>query len=132
MKKGLFFLALFIGISQSCKKNEIAIIPEPNPAEQLISPDLALKWSELTIDVIKDSLDNSPTYASRALEYIGITMYDSVVNGSIIYKSISTDLNGLVKIVKPDSMQNMDLELALNVGQQEILKSLYSLTHQKN
>ena len=126
MNRLLVFLTLFIVVLQSCKKDEIDIIPEPVPLEQVISPGVALKWSKLTIDVIKNSPDNSPTYASRALGYIGLTMYESVVNGSIIFKSISTDLNGLGKITKPDSIQNMDWELALNAGQQEILKSLYA------
>jgi len=77
------------------------------------------------LDVIKNTSNNSPTYASRALGYIGLTMYKSVVNGSIIFKSITEDVNGLDKIKNPDSIQNIDWELALNSGQQEIIKSLY-------
>lgn len=129
MKKSLTYLlgSLFVFGIYACKEKveEEEIIPEPVPVELSISPETALRWSEMTLDVIKDSPDNSPTYASRSLGYIGLTMYESTVKGSIIFKSIATDLNGMAATLNPDEGQEMDWEIALNAGQKEIINSLF-------
>lgn len=128
MKKQLLLAAFLIALFSACNKDPEEILPDPipDPVELTISPEVALKWNTMTLYVIKNSPSNSPTYASRALGYIGLTMYESVVNGSIIFKSITSDLNGLGATPKPEVGQEMDWEIALNAGQSEILKSLYA------
>jgi hypothetical protein len=52
-------------------------------------------------------------------------MYESVVNGSIIYKSVASELNGFSPIAPPETGKKMDWEIALNAGQFEIIQSMY-------
>ena len=120
----LLSLGLILFLS-SCEKKSIEE-PEPEPITELeISPDLAEKWSSMTLNTIKISPQNSPTYASRSLGYMGLTMYESVVNGSILYKSIAPELNGLGALPVKENIKDTDWELALNAGQSFMLKSLY-------
>ncbi|MFT6880634.1 MAG: hypothetical protein ACJARG_001567 [Arcticibacterium sp.] len=119
----MLFFASLVG----CKDSDDAVIPEPlEPKKKLlIKPDLAIKWADLAITTLKESPENSPTYASRSLGYIGLTMYESIAKGSFVYQSITEGLNGLGKTPSPDSSQSLDWELALNAGQFEIIKLLY-------
>lgn len=130
MKKSLiYFLSVLLSVFVlSCKEEsqeEIIPEPEPEPVELSISPETALRWSDLALQVIKGSPDNSPTYASRCLGYFGLTMYESTVKGSIIFKSITPDLNGLGSTPDPEDGQEMNWEIALNAGQKEIIHALY-------
>ncbi|WP_341227074.1 vanadium-dependent haloperoxidase [uncultured Arcticibacterium sp.] len=130
MKKSLIYLLgiLLIATVYACKedvKEEIIPDPIPDPVELTISPETALRWSEVTLDVVKGSPNNSPTYASRCLGYFGLTMYESTVKGSIIFKSITPDLTGLGSTPDPEEGEEMNWEIALNAGQKEIIHALY-------
>jgi len=111
----------------SCKESVDPVIPEPvKPKKELeINANIAIRWADLAITTLKESPDNSPTYASRSLGYIGLTMYESVAKGSIIYQSVTEGLNGLGKTPTPDSTEVLDWEVALNAGQYEIIRLLY-------
>ncbi|AWV99127.1 vanadium-dependent haloperoxidase [Arcticibacterium luteifluviistationis] len=129
IKKSLIYLlgVLLVFSIYGCKEKieEEEIIPEPEPVELSISPETALRWSDLTLQVIKNSPNNSPTYASRSLGYFGLTMYESTVKGSIIFKSITSDLTGLGATPAPEEGQEMNWEIALNAGQKEIINSIF-------
>ena len=124
MKYHLLLTLFFAGLLVGCKEPAEPVIPEP-PQELVISPEVSIKWADLAISTLKESPENSPTYASRALGYIGLTMYESVAKGSIIYQSITNGLNGLGQTPQPDSLEQMDWEVALNAGQKEIISLLY-------
>lgn len=119
-------LIIVIQLVWSCSTPTGEIIPEEVlPLEKEISAELALKWANLTLEVIKNSPENSPTYASRSLAYMGLSMYESVVQGSIIYQSVSSSLNGLGEMpIAADSL-SIDWELSLNAAQAVMLKGLY-------
>ncbi len=109
----------------SCKKE---IEPEPIPivkVEAVLSNDAAVLWGRMTLDHLKLQTRKSPTYVSRTLGYIGLTMYETVVNGSIIYKSVAPELNGLGALAKPDTTKKYDWPTALNAGQAFILKKMW-------
>lgn len=126
MNKLFIYSLLLSSFLLSCHKdNVIEITPDPPvapPVEQKISPEVALRWSQISLNVIKNAPDNSPTYTSRSLGYIGLTMYESVVAGSIIYQSIAPQLNGLGKLPEANKL---DWEVALSAGQKEIILDLY-------
>ncbi len=94
---------------------------EPVP----VTKSLAAQWADVSIKIIKDSPANSPTYTSRSLGYMGITMYESVVHGSMVHKSLVGQLNELNELPIPTPDTEYDWELSLNAGQAAILKSLY-------
>jgi hypothetical protein len=94
--------------------------------------ELATAWADMTNYITKNTPANSPTFASRCLGYIGLTMYESVVNGYPDYQSVASQLNGLGQLALPEQGANYNWSLALNAGQAEILRSIYVQTSDEN
>ncbi|MEN0051947.1 MAG: phosphoesterase, partial [Bacteroidota bacterium] len=99
---------------------------------QLQDHQIATKWAEMTLHVTKYTPANSPTFASRCLGYIGLTMYESIVHGETDYNSLAGQLNKLETLPMPEKEQNYNWKLALNAGQAAILKHLYIQTADSN
>ena len=100
--------------------------PDPTPTEpKVIGSETAVKWADMTLYVVKSTVKNSPTYCSRALAYIGITMYETVVNGSTIHQSLANQLTDMPTLPKPQSGQTYDWVIAMNAGQASMIKKLY-------
>lgn len=115
----LLFALFFSFLFQNCSDNDgIKPIEEGDK-------DLAAKWADVTLNTVQFSPSNTPTYTSRSLGYIGVTMYESVVNGSTTRKSLVAQLNGLNQLPQPQAGQEYSWALSLNAGQATILKSLY-------
>ncbi len=100
--------------------------PPPTPQE------VATAWAGMTLFITQKTPANTPTYASRCLGYIGLTMYESIVPGYPEYQSLAGQLNGLDRLPQPEPGQPYDWVLALNAGQAAILKSLYNQTSDEN
>ncbi len=93
---------------------------------------LVSTWVDETLFLTQYTPSNSPTYASRVMGYIGLTMYESVVHGFPEYQSLAgqlTDLDSL-PLPKPGAVYNWPI--ALNAGQAQILRSLYNQTSDAN
>lgn len=98
----------------------------------LTDQELALKWGEMTLFITKNTLGNSPTYASRCLGYIGLTMYESIVNGYPDYTSLAGQLDSLDSLPKPLKDKTYHWQLSLNAAEAAILKSIYNQTSDQN
>jgi PAP2 superfamily len=118
----IFFLCI-CWIVSSCKQ-ESKKLPEDF--------ELATAWADMTNYITKTTLANSPTFASRCFGYIGLTMYESVVNGYPEYQSVAPQLNGLGSLPLPEKGAIYNWQLALNAGQAEILRDIYIQTSDKN
>ncbi|WP_109742875.1 vanadium-dependent haloperoxidase [Arcicella aurantiaca] len=94
--------------------------------------ELTTKWADMTLYITKNTPSNSPTYSSRCLGYIGLTMYESVVNAYPNYQSLSGQLNGLDSLPKPEKNKKYDWKLSLNAAQATVLKNIYNQTSDKN
>ena len=94
--------------------------------------EIATSWAEMTLFITKNTPANSPNYSSRCLGYIGLTMYESIINGYPNYQSLEGQLNGLSHLSKPEKGKKYDWQLALNAGQATILKSIYNQTSDIN
>jgi hypothetical protein len=57
------------------------------------SPELALKWYELELKLIRREPGFTPPIAARLIGYTGITLYESMVGGMPEYHSLSEILN---------------------------------------
>ncbi len=122
MKKYNFLLltTLFILIF-GCKSD---LAPEIKP--QAINPEPAILWAQLTLKTVTKLPKNTPTYCSRALGYLGLTMYECVVNGSEVHQSMANQLAGEPLVLpKPEIGKKYVWALALNAGQAFMLKHLY-------
>jgi PAP2 superfamily len=96
--------------------SNLQINPKINPA---------LQWCDMTLIVMNKLSNNSPTYSSRALGYIGLTMYETIVNGNKKYQSIAPQLNGLGMLPKPAIGKNVNWHIALNAGQAYIINKMF-------
>ncbi|MEQ8418177.1 MAG: vanadium-dependent haloperoxidase [Imperialibacter sp.] len=94
--------------------------------------EVATGWADLSIYITKNTPSNSPTYASRCFGYIGLTMYESVVNGYPSYHSMAGQLNGLEALPIPETGLEYDWLIALNAGQASIIKRIYNQTSDEN
>ncbi len=94
--------------------------------------DVAIEWSKMSLFITQYTPSNSPTFASRAFGYIGLTMYESIVNGYDTHNSLSGQLNGLSNLPKPIDGKEYNWILALNAGQAAILKNIYVQTSDEN
>lgn len=115
-----FALSVVMGLS-GCSKTQDA----PDPVELNIESTVADKWAEMTLKHLKVQQLKTPTYVSRSLGYIGLTMYESVVNGSIVYQSVAPQLNGLGILLKPESGKTYDWETSLNASQAFMIKQMW-------
>ena len=105
---------------QTCSNDD----PDPQPINET-QKTLPAHWADVTLRTIQFTFPNSPTYTSRSLGYIGLTMYESVVHGRATNKSMAGQLNGLGSLPEPDLSKEYNWSLSLNAGQASILKSLY-------
>jgi hypothetical protein len=85
---------------------------------------VATKWASITLYTLRFSAFNTPTYSSRSLGYLGLAMYESVVNGDPTHHSLTGQLNGLT-LPQPDGDKVYHWALCLNAAQDTLLKLLY-------
>ncbi len=123
----LFVLLIFIG---SCKQDNTTTTVIPTA--ETINADIAVKWGDMAVYLAGHTFGNSPTYASRGFGYIGLTMYESVVNSSTSYQSLGGQLNGLSSLPKPETGKVYNWILVLNAGQAFMLKKIYEQTTDQN
>ncbi len=101
-------------------------------APELTQEDVVMEWSKMALYITRYTPANSPTFASRGFGYIGLTMYESVVNGYEPYQSMAGQLNGLGELPKPDTGMRYDWVLSLNAAQAAIIKNIYLQTSDEN
>jgi len=99
---------------------------------KLSDKDVAMEWANMTLYITRYTPSNSPTFASRAFGYIGLTMYESIVPGFEEYNSMNGQLKGLVSLPDIDPTKEYNWALSLNAGQSEILKKIYVQTSEEN
>ena len=116
-------LFLLLIILMACSTTEQA---------KLNDKDVAMEWANMTLYITRYTPSNSPTFASRAFGYIGLTMYESIVPGFEEYNSMNGQLKGLVSLPDIDPTKEYNWALSLNAGQSEILKKIYVQTSEEN
>ena len=119
LRRALPLLLLFI-LMDGCSKFPINKIDET-----VLPSDPAVLWGEMTLKIMTKMPLNTPTYASRALGYMGLTMYESVVYGSNNNQSMVNQVSDLKSLPIPDTTKTYNWILALNASQAQMLESLY-------
>ncbi|AWW00919.1 phosphoesterase [Arcticibacterium luteifluviistationis] len=97
-----------------------------------LSNKASLAWANFCLTLLRETPNGSPTYGSRFVGYVGLTMYESVAPGSNSYSSIAGQLNGLGELPKPKKKSKINWTLALNAGQARIVKHLYGFAFTNN
>ncbi len=121
--KFIGLLSILLLSIAACKRQPIPIYTDQA---------IAHHWADMTLYITKNTPSNSPTFASRALGYIGLTMYESIVQGYPEYHTMSGQLNDLDSLPMPVSTQSYHWLLSLNAAQAEILRLIYVQTSDSN
>ena len=104
----------------------------PNQTKKLSLQEVAFNWSDITLFITQFTPANSPTYASRGVGYIGLTMYESVVHGFESHNTLLGQLNGLEGLPQPEEGADYAWILSFNAASAEILRSIYNQTSDEN
>ena len=96
------------------------------------SKDYCTAWAKMTLHIFRNTPANSPTYASRCLGYIGVTMYESMVGSDSSYQSLSGQISELQHSIVSPTGVDYDWLMVMNAGQAQILRSLYTQTADSN
>ena len=119
-----FSFLLFLGCTHEPKPDQNILPLEPG--------EVATHWADMTLYISRYTFANTPTYSSRSLGYIGLTMYETVVWSDHRYHSLVNQLNGLRGLPHPEPGKKYNWILALNAGQALILKNVYLQTSDNN
>ncbi len=120
-------LTMGIVMINSCNKKT----EEPIPVVE-ITADVPVRWVAMTLKIAEKTPGNSPTYASRSFGYLGLTMYETVVNGYPEYQSLAGQLSDLKTLPKPTVGLKYNYVLSLNAGEAYMLKNIYEQTSSVN
>lgn len=104
----------------------------PDKKMTITEQDMVISWAEMTLYVTQFTPANSPTYASRAVGYIGLTMYESVVTGYPDYQSLASQLHDMPTLDVPEPGKEYNWPLSFNAAQATILRGIYNQTSDEN
>lgn len=85
----------------------------------------AVAWADVSRYVIRYSPNNSPTYSSRSLAYLGLTMYECVRPADTTCRSMAGQIKGLTALPQPQPGQTYHWPVVLSAGQSFLLYKLY-------
>jgi PAP2 superfamily len=108
-----------------------------SPVTKEYSAEVAIKWTELQLKLIRTTPGFSPPVASRALGYSGLALYESVVGGMPDYQSLTGILNEFKSVPKPEISKGgtpteYNWELVANSAESIIIKNLFAATSEAN
>jgi hypothetical protein len=105
LKNTLTALAVACGLGLSAQQTsaQVATTPVAKPASAY-SSGVAYDWFALAFQLIQQTPGFSPPVAARALGYMGLSLYESVVPGMPGYQSLAGQLNDLSSLpwAQPD------------------------------
>lgn len=131
-RKYPFILSVAIAFFAEVALNGCKPATEKVAVHPVAATDVPLMWADMALYITQHTPANSPTFASRALGYFGVTMYETIVHGYPRKRSLAGQLNQLEALPLPDSTKNYLWPLALNAGQALIIKNIYQQTSDEN
>ncbi|MFN8346217.1 MAG: phosphatase PAP2 family protein [Spirosomataceae bacterium] len=120
-------MALLAFIVDSCRTrdNESVDPADISKPTEIYSAEIAVKWAEMDLKLMRTSTGFTPPVASRALGYAGLTLYESVVTGIKGNKSLEGQLNDLKNLPKPEAGKEYNWAISANAGQLYMAKNLW-------
>ena len=111
-------------LATSCSRDAEIAAPT-SPAADTYSADVATKWTDMELRLIKNGMGFSPPVAARALGYAGVCLYGAVQPGIAGSQSLAGQLTGLSTLPQPEAGQLYNWAVAANAAQALIAKSLF-------
>ncbi len=89
------------------------------------SSEVAVAWYDVTMDLIRTTPGYSPPVASRALGYMGVTLYETVRPGMPGYRSLAGQLNELDTLPTADPTAHYHWPTAANSALATVIRALF-------
>ncbi len=121
---GIRLLLAAAGLVSACSHD----VDQPAPtsaATDSFTADVAIKWADLELRLIKNGSGFSPPVAARALGYAGVALYEAVVPGMPAHQSLAGQLTNLNALPQPEASQPYNWSVAANAAEARIVKSLF-------
>lgn len=102
--------------------------PEPFPYVSDVAQfdaDVATKWMDVTMSAVKATPGYTPPVAARTYGYVGVTLWESVVNGIPKGESLAGQVNGIGAIPKPESGKQYHWAVVANAAMAECLRKFF-------
>ncbi|WP_428667836.1 phosphatase PAP2 family protein [Runella sp.] len=120
-------VVLLAFIIYSCRTaNDPTNPTDPSKGAETYNAEVALKWSEMSLKLIRQSPGFTPPVASRALGYAGLAMYEAVVPGIKTNRSLAGQLNGLKTLPLPETGKEYNWAASANAAQLFMAKNIWS------
>ena len=145
VKLTLLYAVVLLILFSACKKEESSVpstiqtVTDDYPADYnaeargepaaKATAEVPLAWYKLSINLIRVAPGQAtgPVF-TRAYGYIGLALYESVVPGMPIYKSIQKQLNGLPPLPHADILKRYYYPACANAALASILHYMYGNT----
>lgn len=111
--EGILFLTLILTFSISCNK-EVYVSPRSEFVNSE-KPTMVKDWTRLSLDLIPKCNGFNDLISSRAMFYLSITMYESLLPGLEGYHTLQTKINGLnTTLPQPNSAKEYNWLIVSN------------------
>jgi hypothetical protein len=101
---GILLISIIVLFTFSCQKDT----PIPTPPPENASSEVVHQWFSLALELIKTTPGMTPPVAARALGYMGVTSYESVVKGYFGFISSAGQLSDLDPSDLPQVSNDLD------------------------
>jgi hypothetical protein len=105
--------------------------PDLRPAPEY-DAGVALAWFNLSLDLVRTTAGYSPPVAARAFAYLGLTLYEAVVNGMPGFQSLSGQIPGLIAPNPTRAGRRLHWPAAANAALATTIRSLFATTTATN
>ncbi len=117
-------IVAFLWILASCQSKKDDVTPVTTPTAATTDASVALQWMDLFLTVERYAPGYRPPVAARTLGYIGLAAYETVVPGSIDYKSVAYKFAGLT-VPKVEDGKSYRWDVAVNETYYIMMKGLF-------
>ncbi len=111
-------------LATSCSHDADPNLPV-SPAAESYSADVATKWADAELKLIRTGTGFSAPVVSRALGYSGVALYEAVAPGIAGSQSLAGQLSALSTLPQIDASQRYNWAVAANAAEAAIIKSLF-------
>jgi hypothetical protein len=101
-----------------------------SPAADSYPAEVAVAWFDLTLDLVRSTPGFTPPVTSRALGYMGVTLYETVQPGMTGYRTLAGQLNELEMVPSIDPLARYHWPSAANRALASLARELFATAPQ--
>ncbi|GAB3492570.1 hypothetical protein GCM10027341_06850 [Spirosoma knui] len=123
---GLFrkiFFVTFVGLVAACQSDKDRDVTPSNTGDS-VDAAVAVQWMDLFLEVERYAPGYRPPVAARALGYIGLAAYETVIPASTEYQSVASRFKGLT-VPKPEAGKAYRWDVAVNETYYVMMKNFF-------